>query len=298
VNNKAIPGYNPAVTGYSYLLKNTSPQPPLVNVTPVDPATGVETLQAKGVPGTALITLNDYITVDKKEYSVNFGVKSVSDEFNNNTSGHQWSWVRENKDNWNLSKVPGSLTIKGQKGDIIGATNTAENILLQSANTDWTILTRVTFSRKPSANNEQGGLIAWQDDDNFVKLVYRSNPRSFRTRSAILDMIIEDNGNYFSLANFRNADVITDNDYSLILKLERNGETITGSYSRDGKTYTRIGTTDIILRDAKAGVIVCNGSDVGRSAMPRIPGMQMPEEEKSDFNVSFDYFRITNSGLK
>jgi hypothetical protein len=141
-------------------------------------------------------------------------------------------------------------------------------------------------------------LIAWQDDDNFVKLVYRSNPRSFRTRSAILDMIIEDNGNYFSLANFRNADVITDNDYSLILKLERKGETITGSYSRDGKTFTRTGTTDIVLKDAMAGVIVCNGSDVGRSPMPRIPGMQMPEEEKSDFNVSFDYFRITNSGLR
>ena len=42
---------------------------------PADPAVGVETIQAKGVPGTASIFLTDYITVDKKEYSVNFGTK-------------------------------------------------------------------------------------------------------------------------------------------------------------------------------------------------------------------------------
>jgi beta-glucosidase len=298
VNNKGIAGFNPTVTGYSYLLKKASSQAPVVNVTPADPAIGVDIIQAKSVPGTALITLTDYITVDKKEYSVNFGIKSVSDEFNSSSLGIQWSWIRENKNNWSLSKTPGSLVIKGEKGDIIGDSNTAENILLQSANTDWTILTKVTFSRKPSSFNQQGGVIAWQDDDNYVKLVYRSNPMSFRTRGGVLDMIIEENGNYFSLAGFRSPDVITDDNYSLILKLERKGVTITGSYSRDGKTFNKTGTTDIVLGDTKAGVIVCNGSDAGRQAMPGFPGMEMPAQEQGDFEVTYDYFRITNSGLK
>jgi beta-glucosidase len=298
VNNKSIPGFNPAVTGYSYILKNTSSRAPGVNVTPADPAVVVETIQAKGIPGTATITLTDYITVDKKEYSVNFGVKSVSDEFNSNILGNQWNWIRENKNNWSLSKNPGSLLVKGEKGDITGASNTAENILLQSANTDWTILTKLTFSRKPSVFNQQGGIIAWQDDDNYVKLVYRSNPMSFRTIAGILDMIIEKNGYYFSVVNLRNADVITDNNYSLILKLERKGTTITGSYSRDGRTFSKVGNIDIILKNAKAGLIVCNGSDEGRPAMFRMPGMQRPEPEQGDFEVSYDYFRITNSGLK
>jgi beta-glucosidase len=298
VNNKVIPGFNPAVTGYSILLKNTSSQAPLVNVTPADPATMVETIQAKGVPGTASIFLTDNKTVDKKEYSVNFGTKSVNDEFNNNVLGKQWNWIRENKNDWSLSTSPGSMVIKGQKGDILGATNTAENLLLQSANTDWTILTEVSFSRKPSTYNEQGGLIAWQDDDNFVKLVYRSNPRSFRTPTSMLDMVVEKNGYYFSLANFRSADIVTDNNYSLILKLERKGMTITGSYSRDGKIFTRIGTIDINLHDTKAGLIVCNGSDEGRRTMPRMPGMPTPEPPKGDFEVTFDYFKIINSGVK
>jgi hypothetical protein len=180
VNNKAITGFNPAVTGYSFLLKNESSQAPLVYVSPADPAIMVETIQAKGVPGTASIFLTDNITVDKKEYSVNFGTKSVSDEFNNNTLGTQWNWIRENKNDWSLSKSPGSMVIKGQKGDLIGTTNTAENLLLQSANTDWTILTKVTFSRKPSTYNEQGGLIVWQDDETVKLFTGQIRDRSER----------------------------------------------------------------------------------------------------------------------
>jgi beta-glucosidase len=301
VNNKKIPGFNPAVQGYSFLLQSSSAQAPIVKIIPADQAVGVETIQAKGVPGTATITLTDYVTIDKREYSINFGTKSVSDEFNGQIPGSQWSWERENKNDWSLSKIPGSLVIKGQKGDIIGATNTAENILLQSANTDWTIVSKVTYSRKPSVFNQQGGLIALQDDDNFVKLVYRANPRPMRGATGgaggVLDMIVEKNGNYFSMAGFRSPDVITDNNYSLILKLERKGGIITGSYSRDGKIFNKIGSVEIILRDVKAGLIVCNGSEVGRSSM-RMPGMQTPEQDQSDFNVLFDYFRITSTGLK
>jgi hypothetical protein len=99
------------------------------------------------------------------------------------------------------------------------------------------------------------------------------------------------------MAGFRSPDVITDNNYSLILKLERKGGIITGSYSRDGKIFNKIGSVEIILRDVKAGLIVCNGSEVGRSSI-RMPGMQTPEQDQSDFNVLFDYFRITSTGLK
>jgi len=213
--------------------------------------------------------------------------------------GNQWSWVRENKNNWSLAKAPGSIVIKGEKGDIAGASNTAENMLLQSANTDWTILSKVTFSRKPSAFNQQGGLIAWQDDDNYVKLVYRANPRFMRTGAGgVLDMIIERNGYNFSIVNARNPDAITDNNLSLILKLERKGMIITGSYSRDEKIFTRVGTIDLQLKEARAGLIVCNGSESARPAGPRMQGTQAPEQQPGDFEVSYDYFRITSSGLK
>ena len=297
VDNKEIPGFNPATIGYSYLLKNSSSQAPVVKVTSADPAVEVKTVQAEGVPGTAVITLNDNITVDKKVYSINFGTKSVSDEFKNNTLGSQWSWIRENKDDWSLTKIPGSMVIIGAKGDIVGDSNTAENILLQSANTDWTIESKVNFSRQPSGFNQQGGIIAWQDDDNYVKLVLRSNPRSFRTRSGFIDMIVERDGYNFSLVNTRNAESISEN--SIILKLVRKGMTITGSYSLDGKTFKNVGTIDLVLKNAKAGLFVCNGEETtGRSGMPRMRNMQMPQQDLGDFDVAYDYFRIKNSGLK
>ena len=111
-------------------------------------------------------------------------------------------------------------------------------------------------------------------------------------------MIIENDGFSYSIVNMRSADVITDNDFSLILKLERKGTTITGSYSRDGKTFTDVGTIDILLKDAKAGVIVCNGSEDDTPAFFRRPGMQMPGSESGDFEVGCDYFRINSSGIK
>jgi regulation of enolase protein 1 (concanavalin A-like superfamily) len=274
----------------------------VVNVTAADPSVTVETIQSDGVPGTATITLIDHITVDKKEYAVHFGINSVSDEFNGTLPGNQWSWIRENKNDWSLSKSKGSLVIRGQKGDITGTENTAENILLQSANTDWIITSKVTFSRKPSGFNQQGGLIAFEDEDNFVKLVYRSNPRFGRGGSSgVLDMIIEKDGHNFSLSGFRSPDVITGDNYSLILRLERKGGTITGAYSRDGKTFNNVGSADIILRNTKVGLIVCNGSDTGRPGMrgmQGMPGTQIPQPEQGDFEVSYDYFRITNTGLR
>jgi hypothetical protein len=169
----------------------------------------------------------------------------------------------------------------------------------------------VTFSRKPSETNQQGGIIALQDEDNFVKLVYRANPRFGRggggggtaSGSGVLDMIVEKNGSYSSFAPPRSSDVLTGNNSSLILKLERKGSVITGSYSIDGKSFTKIGTVELVLTETKAGVIVCNGSDIGRTGMQRqgMPqGMpaQAQETVQSDFEVAFDYFRVTNSGLK
>jgi beta-glucosidase len=302
VNGKAITGFKPETSGYSYLFSSVPAQAPVVSVTPVDPAVGVEIVQAKTVPGTAAVTLTDYITVDKREYSVNFGLKSVSDEFNSSTPGSQWSWIRENKTNWSLSKTAGSLVIKGQKGDIAGASNIAENILLQSANTDWTILSKVTFSKKPSSPNQQGGLIAMQDEDNYVKLVYRANARSMRSQSGVLDMIVEKDGYNFSLINPRSQDVLGDAK-TVILKLERKGMTLTGYFSLDGKEFTKVGSFDLMLRDAKAGLIVCNGADPGRGGMgrpqggPGGPAMTAPQEQ-GDLEVGFDYFKISNTGLK
>jgi regulation of enolase protein 1 (concanavalin A-like superfamily) len=306
VNGKNVTGFNPAVKAYSFLLKDASGVPN-VNATAAGADITVNVAQANGIPRTAIATLTDNITLEKNCYYINFGTKSVTDEFNSGILGRQWSWIRENPAHWSLSKNPGSLAITSEKGDITSKSNNAENILIQSANTDWTIESKMVCSRKPSGFSQNAGILAYQDDDNFVKLVYRASgrrgfggpggPGATGVQTGSVELLIEKDGYQSSAAILSMAEIIKENN-TLIFRLEKKGSLYTAFCSSDGKNFAKIGTADIMLKDVKAGMIVCNGSDEGRSAFARMPGIQTPEPVQGDFEVSYDYFRITNSGLK
>jgi len=302
VNNKNIPGFNPAATGYSYLLKNIASGAPVVKVTPADPTIKVEIIQADSVPGTAVIILTDDITVEKKYYSINFGRKSINDEFNTGTLGRQWNWVRQNPAHWSLSKKAGLLVITSEKGDLQAAHNNAENILLQGANTDWNIESKLVFSKKPAGFSQNGGLLIYQDDDNYLKLVYSGggSRRGFGPggQGSML-LVIEENGYQINKASLSLAGIIME-DNTLILKLSRKGNLYTASCSSDGKNFKTIGTAEIMLKNVKAGMITCNGVQTvgGFGNIPGMPGMQQRQagQPETPFEVGYDYFHITNTG--
>ena len=148
VNGKGIRNFDQKVKAYSYLLKSSS-KIPVVKAAPTGKDITVDITQAKGVPGTAVIELIDNITLEKNIYYINFGVKSLSDEFNDSSVGKQWEWIRENPVNKSLTKKAGSLSITSEEGDISEAVDNAKNILLQSANTDWTAETKLTRIKNP-----------------------------------------------------------------------------------------------------------------------------------------------------
>jgi beta-glucosidase len=295
VDGTKIAGFKPEVHSYSY-LSSGSTKVPQVQATQAGTDITVETVQAKSIPGTALITLTDNITFEKDKYAVSFGSKSVNDEFNSSTLGKQWSWVRENKANWSLSKTPGSVVITSQKGDIAGASNNAENILLQSANTDWTVESKIAFSRRPT-DIEQGGLVAYQDDDNYVKLVYNSARKGFMGSDELIELIVETNGSQYSASSIKTIGLLKDNS-TFVLKLEKKGSNYTAYYSIDGNVFNLLGSTEAVLSDVKTGLIVCDG--VGGSGFPSMGGMDQQQNapEKVKLEVSYDYFHIINTGIK
>ena len=311
VNGKKVKGFNSNIQEYSYLVTNGATIAPKVEATAVSSNIEVVIIQAKKIPGSSLITLTDNVSVERNRYVVNFGTKSVNDEFKAGTIGKQWIWIRENPANWSLAKNQGSLVITSAKGDITTTNNDAENILLQSANTNWTIESKIVFSKIPYGS-QQGGLLAYQDDDNFVKLVYSSGGRGRRgmggfgfgapgSQPGSMQLVIEENGYQKNVATLSMADIIKENN-TLFVKFEKKGILYTGYISADGKRFTALGTAKILLSDIKAGIIVCDGvSDTGfrgPQAMPGRQGTQLPEPDTSDFKVSYDYFRIANSGLK
>jgi hypothetical protein len=59
-----------------------------------------------------------------------------------------------------MSAKNGYLTITSEPGDVSEGSNNASNILLQSANNDWTIETKLVASRVPS-QPENAGIIAY-----------------------------------------------------------------------------------------------------------------------------------------
>ncbi|MFZ2341211.1 MAG: glycoside hydrolase family 3 C-terminal domain-containing protein [Bacteroidales bacterium] len=301
VNGKKIQGFNPDVHSYSYLVSSPSAKVPQVNVVSPYTEISVDAVQAKAVPGTAVISLADQITVEKTTYLINFGTKSVSDEFNKTAAGPQWLWIRGNPANWSLSKKPGAMTITSAKGDLQAANNNAENLLLQSANTDWTIDTKVIYSRKPAGFSQNGGVIAWQDDDNYVKLVYgaggggRMGFGSMGGPGSVM-LATEEDGHYKANATLSMANVIGD-DNTLWLRLVKKGSLYTASVSVDGKTFKPVGSINLMLKDISAGLMVCEGAMDNRFArFANMPGMQQPAQPDSPFEVSYDYFYIKNTG--
>ncbi len=298
VNGKKMQGFNPAIKAYSYLLKDTKAIPEVKSSNIGEDIT-VDIVQAKKIPGTAVVNFIDNITLEKNTYYVNFDVKSVSDEFNSANLGSQWEWLRENSKNHSFGN--GTVNIVSEKGDVSENTNNAKNILLQSANNNWVIETKLFGSRIPS-QPENSGIIAYENDNYFVKLMYRAVIKTTRfggnnapqVRPGTIDLIMEENGITKSAASFDLKTEIT-KDKPLILKLEKNGSSYTAYYSLDGTKFEKLGTADILLKDIKAGLIVCDGiiTQNMKSTFWFDSDTTKPE---TPFEVYFDYFRIENSG--
>jgi hypothetical protein len=244
----------------------------------------------------------DYATVDRKDYSVNFGTPSVNDEFASATLGQQWHWERENAANWSLTKQSGALVLTSGKGDLSSTNNKAENVLLQSANTDWTVETKLVCSRKPSGFTQNAGVLAAQDDDNFVKLVYTAGfgrrgmgrPTAGEQPGSV-ELQVESKGEQKASVSLSLEGIIT-GDNTLILRLVKKGDLYTATCSVDGKDFKPVGTANIVLKDIQAGLLVCDGV-----APARLGGFGRPQaapaQPEKPFEVAFDYFHITNSGL-
>ncbi|MCX6335447.1 MAG: glycoside hydrolase, partial [Bacteroidia bacterium] len=258
----------------------------------------VNITQAREVPGTAVVIFIDNNTLEKNTYCINFDNNSTGDEFNSGSAGNQWGWIRENKVNHSYSAKPGFLTITSEPGDVSEGSNNAKNMLLQSANTDWTIETKLAGSRAPS-QPENAGIIAYENDDNFVKLMFRAVIKTTRLRVAqpgTIDFLIEENGIAKSVASFNlKSEIVGEN--ALLLKLEKKGNIYTAYYSADGEAFKTLGTGDALLKDIRAGLFSCDGV-ITQSMTSTYYFDSDTTKPGTPFNVSFDYFHITNSGVK
>lgn len=284
----------------SYVLK--AGKAPKVEAVAADPAIKVSVKQAEAVPGTAVVTLRGEATGDSRVLTVNFGTKGVSDSFQKPALGAQWSWVREDAALWSLSEQPGALVLTSGKGDIAQAGNDAPNVLLQEANSDWTVDTKMRCLAAPAAPAQNAGLVAYASDNDFVKFVYAATfnfrrPADAGPAAGQLQLVVEDKGQQKALTSLP-LDGIIGADNVIWLRLDKQGDTYTAWYSVDGKKYEKVGSVQTVLQDVRAGVLCCEG------AMPAMMrgfggprgGFQLPQA--APLKVAFDEFRIVSRGQK
>ena len=219
---------------------------------------------------------------------MNFGPKAVSDEFKS-APASAWTVLGENKADWKVES--GALAITTAAGDLTLANNNAANVFVQSANTDWTIDTKLTCSDTPGMPAQNAGIIAYQDNDNFVKLVYSAQMfrRGRQGSGAAIQLTSEENG-FAKTTVSTNAEGIENN--VVWLRLQKSGDVYTAFYSADGKKFVEAGKLEIGLKDIQAGVIACDGALP--AAFYGFRRGAMPQADPKPMTASFDYFRISS----
>jgi regulation of enolase protein 1 (concanavalin A-like superfamily) len=156
-----------------------------------------------------------------------------ADTFAGSTIDPSWSWIRPNPSLWSLSAVPGSLRITASSGDLWFANNNETNIALRTTPySDFSLKTLLTFGPN-NKSYQSAGLIAYLDDDNYVK-VDRNYNGGNRFR-----MVKEAGGAGVESWITDPISIAT----PVYLKLTKSGDLYSGYYSTDNLTWSQIGST-------------------------------------------------------
>jgi regulation of enolase protein 1 (concanavalin A-like superfamily) len=187
------------------------------------------------------------------------------DHFTGAALNPSWHWSREVPTHWSLSAAPGYLRILTQPVDIWRDTNNAPLLLRAISNQDFTIQTRIVMT--PAENYHQGGLVIYQDDDNYVRLTY-----------AYIDGLMFEFGKEVA-GEFESVQVAAPSVVqALYLQLVKRGTSYSAYYSQDGVNWTYIAShQNVNCIPSQAGLLAFNAVD---RTLLEIP-------------ANFDYFRVT-----
>jgi regulation of enolase protein 1 (concanavalin A-like superfamily) len=174
-----------------------------------------------------------------------------TDDFTDSQPDPAWTPVREDDANWSLTDSTGTMRLATTGTELWQGINTLKNVWLRNAQgSDWTISTKLTFN--PTTDYQQAGLIAYQDDDDYVRVMSRLNPGG--SHQVDTEKEASQVGTFTLVANSLNP---------IYLRLVKSGTTYTSYYSSDGVTWTLATQyTGVSLTNPKVGLIAAGPSGV------------------------------------
>jgi beta-xylosidase len=172
------------------------------------------------------------------------------------TLSAQWSWVREDPENWSLTNIPGSLQINASNGYVLA--HSSSNLLLHPApEGNFRIETQVVFD--PRQNFEFAGLIIYESDSNFIQAGH--------AYCSSVDCIGE--GLYMNI--YQKGSVVKPSseqpythDGPVFLRLSHRENTYTFENSQDGKVWFFIGSQTSPIHPIQVGLVASQnlGGDI------------------------------------
>jgi alpha-glucuronidase len=285
VDGTPLASFQPDVLHYHAVMPAGASTVAQVSAVADDPGATVAIDQASSPTGQATVTVSNGGASSVYTVDLNTALTG-SDEFDSAQLGSQWYWVRPDNAGWHLAD--GALVITSQQGDLQGSVNTARNIALQHVNGDWSAESKLVFSRPLANNNEQGGLIAYADDDNYVKLAWEMANSNTPINKLRVVLLTERTGADTTLqVTGADAQRIVGADGAVWLRLTKAGNTYKAYYSSDGNVYRFIGSaTDESMQSATLNV---EPAGAGLVAFNRAG-------TSTDLQVAVDYFRIQSQG--
>ena len=188
------------------------------------------------------------------------------DDFNSSTLNSKWHWIRETPTHWSLTTSPGYLRIITQRKDIWQSHNSAPLLLQPAPMGDFDIITKVTMS--PTANYQQGGLVMYENDDNYIRLTYAYiSGRKFEFGKEVGGV-------------FQKFQVPAPTDDSFYLRIVKSGQDFLGYYRQSGGDWVLIGEhSNVNISVSQIGLSAFNAQYVTHIEIP----------------ADFDFFRVTQN---
>src|SRR6202012_4348160 len=151
--------------------------------------------------------------------------------FDGSALGSSWSVVRP--DPAHMSVGGGALHITSPARHLQAPTNTAKHGALEDVNGEWTAESKLVFSRKLANNNEQGGIVAYRDDQNYVKVAWEMASSTQPINKLHVVLLREQNGTATTAAQVTGNDAqsIVGADGAIWLRIAKSGSTYKAYYS-------------------------------------------------------------------
>jgi arabinan endo-1,5-alpha-L-arabinosidase len=186
-------------------------------------------------------------------------IASLSDEFNDPMLSPQWSWVRGESADAELTGA--AFRFDTQAADLHQDSNNASVLIEDAPNGNYVVETKVRLDLPPEGccfNYVQAGLVIYGDDDNFIKLVHVSIWNTRQTEFAKELFPVPAGYPRYGNTVVGPPDEWT---YLRIVKRTHAGEELYTAYtSIDGQHWVRGGVwTHQLGADAKIGLVSMGG---------------------------------------